>query len=352
MAHDPWMIYGANGYTGKLLAELAVEKGLHPLLAGRSESKIRPIAEKLGLEYRAFDLGDPMAAAKGIKEVDLVMHCAGPFSATSAPMVEACLKTGTHYLDITGEIEVFEAIHARTQEAKKSGSVLMPGVGFDVVPSDCLAASLARALPDATELELALGGFGTASAGTAKTAVEGLPKGGRIRKNGRIIKVPTGHKAKEIQFSDKPRWCMAIPWGDVSTAYYSTGIPNITVYTSVPRAMSTMTRLSAPFMGVTALPAVQNFLKNQIEKRVKGLDEKLRRTGRVHLWGQVKNDAGKVVTGTLDCPEGYRFTVLSAMASVERVLAGEVPGGAWTPSAAFGADFVTRLPETDLRVPT
>ena len=345
------MIYGANGYTGKLLAELAAEKGMKPVLAGRSEGKIRPIAEKLGLEWRAFDLADPMAAAKGIKEVDLVMHCAGPFSATSAPMVEACLRTGTHYLDITGEIEVFEAVHARTQEAKKSGSVLMPGVGFDVVPSDCLAASLAKALPDANELELAFGGMGSASAGTAKTAVEGLPKGGRIRKNGRIIKVPVAHKSLEIPFADKPRWCMAIPWGDVSTAYYSTGIPNITVYTAVPKPMATMSRLSAPFMRITALPPIQNFLKNQIEKRIKGPDENLRRSGHVHLWGRVTNAAGKSVEGTLDCPEGYHFTVIAALASVERVLAGEVPGGAWTPSAAFGADFVTRLPNTDLRIP-
>lgn len=350
MPESKWMIYGANGYTGRLMAEEAVATGKKPILAGRREEAIRPIAVKLGLEWRAFDLSDIRDIVQGIRDVDLVLHCAGPFSATSKPMVEACLKTGTHYLDITGEIDVFEFVHARDEAAKKSGSVLMSGVGFDVVPTDCLAATLARELPGAQTLELAIGGFAKASAGTTKTAIENLPKGGMVRKNGRLHRVPSAHAAKNIRFSDKTRHCAAIPWGDVSTAYYSTGIPDITVYTSMPKSVVAMIRLSRPFTGLLGLAPVQHFLKKQVEKRVKGPSEHERKTLRVHLWGCVTDTAGNSVEATLDVPEGYRFTVISGLACAERVLAGEVPGGSWTPSKAFGHDFVTRLPDTELNI--
>ena len=173
------MIYGANGYTGRLLADLAVRRGFRPILAGRSVEKIRPLARERGMDHRAFSLDRPE-----LEGVAAVVHMAGPFSATSRPMVDACLAARVHYLDITGEIEVFEAVLSRDAEARAAGIVLLPGVGFDVVPTDCLAAMLHRRLPDATHLELAFDARGKASAGTAKTAVEGLANGGRARIDG------------------------------------------------------------------------------------------------------------------------------------------------------------------------
>src|SRR3954467_15798150 len=150
-----WMIYGANGYTGELVAREAVRKGLSPILAGRNAEAVGRLARELGLQSRAFSLDDPQGTAAELQGVEAVLHCAGPFVHTSAPMVDACLATGAHYLDITGEIAVFESILARGEEARKATVALLPGVGFDVVPSDCLAARLAAALPDATDLVLA-----------------------------------------------------------------------------------------------------------------------------------------------------------------------------------------------------
>lgn len=147
-----WMVYGANGYTGRLIAELAVQRGERPILAGRSHEKVEPIAAALGLEHRAFDLSQARAH---LEDVDAVVHCAGPFAHTSTAMVDACLRTRTHYLDITGEIDVFESIGLRDIDARKAGIVLLPGAGFDVVPTDCLAAILKNALPSATHLDLA-----------------------------------------------------------------------------------------------------------------------------------------------------------------------------------------------------
>src|SRR6266511_6382060 len=153
-----WMLYGANGYTGELIAAEAVRRGLRPILAGRRGAAIGPMASRLRCEARIFPLDDPQTIAGQLEDADTVLLAAGPFSATSAPMLEACLLTGTHYLDVTGDIPVVEACYARDAEARSRGCVVMPAVGFIVVASDCLAVALKEALPDATRLEIAYGG--------------------------------------------------------------------------------------------------------------------------------------------------------------------------------------------------
>ena len=150
-----WMLYGANGYTGRLIARVAAGRGERPVLAGRSAEKLEPLARELGLEHRVVGLDDQDLQCAALADVDAVVHAAGPFSLTSEPMVDACLATSTHYIDITGEIDVFERIFARDGEARRAGVVLLPGAGFDVVPTDGVAARLARELPEAVELELA-----------------------------------------------------------------------------------------------------------------------------------------------------------------------------------------------------
>jgi short subunit dehydrogenase-like uncharacterized protein len=161
-----FMIYGANGYTGELIAREASKRGMKPILAGRSQNKVEPLAKELNLIFRTFSLADKKSLEYTLKEVDFVLHCAGPFSLTSQPMVEACLRLGKHYLDITGEIAVFEAMAKRDAAAKKAGIMVLPGVGFDVVPSDCLALHLKNRLPSATALTLAFYGLGKISHGT------------------------------------------------------------------------------------------------------------------------------------------------------------------------------------------
>ncbi|MFY9824765.1 MAG: saccharopine dehydrogenase NADP-binding domain-containing protein [Thermoanaerobaculia bacterium] len=341
------MIYGANGYTGELAAREAVRKGQAPILSGRKAEAIGALARELGLPSRVFSLDDMQATAAALQGVQAVLHCAGPFLHTSAPMVKACLASGAHYLDITGELAVFESVLARGDEARQAGVALLPGVGFDVVPSDCLAARLAAALPDATELALAFDSVGgSVSRGTMKTMIESLPGAGAVRRNGEIVPVPVAFDVREIDFGPRggKRWAMTIPWGDVSTAYHSTGIPNIRVYSGTPPAQIRRMKRLAPLLPLAGWGPVKRLALRWVEKRVTGPSEQVRETARIHLWGEVRNAAGRSVTATLETPEGYRFTASSAVASVERLLQGTVPPGAWTPSRAFGADFVTGLP--------
>jgi len=333
-----WMIYGANGFTGEILARLAKARGHAPVLAGRSADKVRPLAEQLGLPWRAFGLEKPDLA-----DTQLVLHCAGPFSRTSRPMVDACLAARAHYLDITGEVEVFESVFARDAEARDRGVVLLPGTGFDVVPSDCLAATLKERLPSATSLELAFAPRGRPSRGTLKTMVEGLPRGGLVRRGGKLVKVPAAHLVRQIPFGDKPRLTMSIPWGDVSTAYHSTGIPDITVYIATKPASIASAKASRWLGPILGLRPVQAFLEARVEARGAGPGEAERATGSVQLWGKV-SDGARSVEETMQVPEGYDFTAEAALACALRVLAGEVRPGFWTPSRAFGAAFAASLP--------
>ncbi len=336
-----WMIYGANGYTGRLVAQLAYERGHRPVLAGRSEAKLAQL-NHLGLPQLVVDLDDTDALEAALSDIDAVLHAAGPFSATSAPMVQACLESKTHYLDITGEIDVFEAVHARDDEALRAGVALIPGVGFDVVPTDAMAAMLAAQLDDPTDLELAFAGLGESSAGTTKTMVEGLPKGGRARIDGRIEQVPVAWRRRRIPFHDKEREAVSIPWGDVSTAFYSTGIGNICAYMAMPPAMAKAAVALSKISPVLALTPVQRGLKKLVELTVKGPNEQSRRRGRSEIWGEVRNAAGQRISGTMTTPEGYSLTADGCVKSIERVLEG-VAAGALTPSKAFGAEFVKTL---------
>jgi short subunit dehydrogenase-like uncharacterized protein len=340
------MIYGATGYTGELAAREAVRRGLRPVLAGRDAAKVGPLAGELGLDFRTFPLDDPGAMAAGLAGMAAVLHCAGPFIRTSAPMVRACLAASAHYLDITGEIPVFEEVLSRGEEARRAGVALLPGVGFDVVPSDCLAARLAAALPDATDLTLAFySERGELSRGTLKTMIESLPHAGAIRRKGRIVPVPVAFDVREIDFGEGlRRSTMTIPWGDVSTAWHSTGIPNIRVYTGVPPRLIRRARFWDWLLPVAGYPPIKRFLQRQVDKRVTGPGAEVRATARVHLWGEVRNAGGRTVTATLETPESYAFTAFSAVECAVRAADGQVTPGAWTPSRAFGADFITEIP--------
>ena len=232
------LIYGSTGYTGRLIVAEALARGLRPTLAGRSADAVRAQAQSLGLEWRAARIDDPAGLGAALSGAAVVLHCAGPFAHTWRAMSDACLRSGAHYLDITGEIAVFEGLASRDAEARAAGIMLLPGVGFDVVPSDCLAAHLARRLPSAVRLTLAFRSLGGTSRGTRMTMIEKLGSPGAIRRNGKIVPVPQAWRTRRIDFGDgKLRDATTIPWGDVSTAFHSTGIPNIEVYVSMRPAL-------------------------------------------------------------------------------------------------------------------
>jgi short subunit dehydrogenase-like uncharacterized protein len=338
-----YVIYGANGYTGALTARMAAARGHRPILAGRSALEVERLARELGLESRVFALDDPRKVDAGLEGITVVLHCAGPFSRTAKPMAEACLRRKVHYLDITGEAEVFESLAARDAQARSAGVMLLPGSGFDVVPSDCLAAHLKRRLPTACRLTLGFQARGRLSRGTATTMAENFHRGGLVRRGGALTPVPAAWKTRTIDFGRGPVTAMTIPWGDVATAFHSTGIPDIEVYTAVPTALRVAARLSRYVRPILASGPVQRALKARIRSGAPGPTDAERAGGRCFLWGEVEDDSGRRAVSRLQTPEGYTTTALASLAIVERVLAGEARPGFQTPSRACGPDFVLGL---------
>jgi saccharopine dehydrogenase (NAD+, L-lysine-forming) len=341
-----WLLYGANGYTGTLVARLAAARGERPVLAGRSAGKVEALARELGLESRRFTLDDPGAIRRGLDGVSAVAHCAGPFSATAAPMARACVSAGVHYLDITGEIDVFEELHDLGDRARAAGIVLLPGAGFDVVPTDCLAALLAGALPGADRLDLAFVAGGGPSPGTAKTAVQGMAQGGRARIDGVITEVPFGWRTIRAEFPSGPRTVVSVPWGDVSTAYYSTGIGAITTYTAVPAGAVRAGQVLRLNRLLRLGPALR--MAQAVAGRAAGPGEQRRARSRCEVWGRAST-GDKAAHATLRTPNPYALTADSVVRAITRL--GSVPPGFHTPSTAFGPRYVTGLDGVTLAGP-
>lgn len=346
-----WLIYGANGYTGRLIAEEAVNRGLKPVLAGRNREDIDSLGARLDLETRVFSLDKPDEVRRGISGMKLVLHCAGPFSQTSSPMVDACLREGVHYLDITGEIGVFSAAHERDEEARRSDVVLLPGAGFDVVPTDCLAAILVEALPAATSLQLAFEAAGGPSPGTAKTSIEGMASGGKVRRDGKLVDVPLGWKTRTVPFAHGERHAVTIPWGDVYTAFVSTGIPDIEVYISAPPSSAARLRRLRWIRPLLALRPVQEFMKKRIARSVRGPSDERREKHGSQIWGEVKSVDGRAASATMTTPNGYDLTVSASLGIVQYLLENEVEGGYYTPSLLMGSSYAESLPGVTVNRP-
>ena len=345
-----WMIYGANGYTGRLVAAEAVARGQAPVLAGRNRGEVEALARELGLPSVVVGLDERSRLRDALHELRLVLHCAGPFSATSQPMIEACLDTGTHYLDITGEIGVFENAWRQSDRARKADVVLCPGAGFDVVPTDCLAARLVAVLPAATRLQLAFEAGGGLSPGTVKTSIEGLGRGGMVRRKGILTPVPLAWKTRTVPFRHAARTAVTIPWGDVFTAWVSTGVADIEVYLAAPAALIRRFRLLRHVRPLLRFGSVQRFLKRRVERSVPGPSAEARASSRTQLWGEVSSADGRSVSATMVTPNGYELTVSASLGLVEYLLDHEPEGGYYTPSLLAGAGFAETLPGVSLEM--
>ena len=339
-----WMLYGATGFTGRLIAQEAKRQGLSPILAGRSEA-VDALAAELALPSRVFSLSDVAETRRALDGVSLVAHCAGPFAATSAPMIDACLRARTNYADITGEIDVFLAAQSRHKAAQTAGIVLCPGVGFDVIPTDCVAACLVEALPDATHLALGFNGAGARSPGTARTSIESLRLGARVRRSGAIVAEPLGHRTRSIDFGTGTKLAVAIPWGDVATAYFTTGIANIEVYVAAsPHSIARMRHLDR-LRPLLRVPLVRSLLGRMAARNNPGPSQKQRDSDKTWIWGEARNDRGDVRTARLTTSNGYRLTVDGVLMAVRALLARpDGAGGYFTPTQLLGARCVERLP--------
>ncbi|MCG5052132.1 MAG: saccharopine dehydrogenase NADP-binding domain-containing protein [Myxococcales bacterium] len=335
------LLYGAYGYTGALVARRAAATGVPLVLAGRNLAPLEVLAAELGYEARAFAVGDdPQAVRAALAGIRVVLNCAGPFSSTAVPLANHCLQAGVHYLDITGEIQVFEDLLRLDAPARSAGCTLLPGAGFDVVPSDCLARYVAGRLPGAHRLVLAFETSSRASRGTALTAL-GTSGAGWVRRDGALAKVPLAHRTIRVELGRGLRTAVGIPWGDVATAFYSTAIPNIETFVVLPFGA----RLALPAVRALALAPVRTFVAKRVRAARPGPSARQRARGWARLWAEASAPDGRRVCARLETPEPYEFTSWTALALALRAHEGALPPGFQTPSSAQGADYVLSFPD-------
>ena len=341
------LVYGSNGYTGELVARRAAAIGVPAVLSGRNAGAVAALAAELGRDHRAFALDDDVALASALSGITVVLNCAGPFSRTAAPLVAACLRARAHYLDITGEIAVLEALATRDAEARARGITLLPGAGFDVVPTDCLAAHVARRLPSATHLSIAFSAGSRMSRGTALTTIDNAHSGGLVRRDGNLVRVPSGWRSRRIDFGPErgARTAITIPWGDVATAYHTTGIPNIEVYIAVPLAARAALRAARVLGPLLATGAVKGALAARVRRNPAGPTAAERARRRSYLWAEARDAAGQVKVSRVRTPESYELTSMTALDLAMRALRGELPVGFQTPARACGADYLLQFPD-------
>lgn len=345
------LLYGANGYTAQLIIEEALRQELPLVLAGRNAKAIRDLSDQYSLPYRIGTLEDPSSLDQLLTDITVVLHAAGPFSITGEPMIRACIRNRVHYLDITGEIGVFEMAHALHAEALDAGVMVLPGCGFDVVPTDCMAAWLHEKMPDATHFELAFASTGGGvSHGTATSMVSKLGEGGAIRQNGVITHRPLGHSGKWVDFDGKKIFVMSIPWGDVSTAYHTTGIRNIITYAAMPPAAYRILKGQFLFNWLLRTRLLRNLLQKQIDKRSPGPDAQTRSRSNSLVVAEVRNAGGQFIKGFLKGPDGYTMTALASILIARKVIGGQWKPGYQTPAGCYGNGLVLEIPGVSRKI--
>lgn len=342
MSKTELLIYGAYGYTGELICEHLQSLGENFVVAGRDELKTKAIAKRFGKPSKVFSLDDGEAAAAALKDVAIVLHCAGPYSATSKPMVDACIEAKSHYLDITGEYKVIEAVAARDSELRSAGILGMPSVGMDVVPSDCLAVYVAEQLPSATDLKIFINATGTPSPGTTKTSLEQAGQPSKIRKDGEIVDVQFGSLIETVTFPDnRSKTLVNLPWGDIASAYFSTKVPNISVYMNVVTPL--MAKISYYTGPLLRTSIAQGVLRSLVTRFVKGSDESQRESTASEFIAIASDKDGNERKAYLKVKNGYTFTMLSAVEIALRVKKGDFKPGFSTPASLYGADLVLSI---------
>ncbi len=340
------IIYGAYGYTGKLIVAEAVRKGWKPTVAGRDKTKVENLAKMYDLPFACFNFDDQPAWDEALNDKELLLNCAGPFSLTIHKILPACIRNKCHYTDITGEIGVFEYIKRFNADAVTEGLVLMPGTGFDVVPTDCLSKHLHEQLPTATHLELAFDSASGLSRGTALSFVNRFRQESAVnavRVNGVIEPRPAATPAKDIHFGGKDRHCGGIAWGDVFTAYETTGIPNIEVSTAMTEKDVRTIRMVSKLRPILKTRLAQHIAYRIIGEKVKGPSEEKRENLRTYVWGRASDAQGNEVVAELETPESYKLTAITAVLCAEAILNGHVQPGFQTPAGALGSDFILNV---------
>lgn len=337
---DPLLVFGATGYTAGLILEVAQRAGLAPIVSARHPQRLAAVAARFGFEQRLASLDDAASLRRALAGVRVVLNAAGPFIATTQPLLSACLEVGAHYLDISGEVKAFELAAQHHAAARDANLTVLPGVGFDVVPSDCLCVHVQRRLPPAQKLRIAVSGLELMSPGSVRSLVAEIGQQTKVRRAGVLQDVAPGRLVRNFDFGTGPRACVAVSWGDLVTAHYSTGALDIETYFEATPAIWAATQAGRSFGFFYDLPWVKAGLQRQMQLLRPEPTLAERSARQACLVVEAEDAAGRVAASRLTTPEAYTLTAETAIAISKRVLSGDVEPGFQTPARLFGPNFI------------
>jgi len=321
------LIYGASGYTGKIIAARAKELNIDFEIAGREPDKTRKLAEELAVDYHIFDVDTEYAWKKALEDKQALINAAGPFQFTAEHAMKACLKAGVHYLDISAELDTYRLAQSLDGEAREAGIQLISGAGL-FVSYDALVVHLSKLVAEPEYLKVGFRHYGGFSRGSVLSSKNIADLGILIRRNGEIIDNPDP-QSKVFLFGQEEVECMPTPLGGIILSYKSTGIPNIEEFFSLK------------------LPATE-LQDLTVENLPDGPTKEERTAGRNGISAELTGKDGKVVKAYVDAPSGYDLTPLSVVAVAHRILNGDFKVGYQSPGSAYGEDILKDIPDTYL----
>jgi short subunit dehydrogenase-like uncharacterized protein len=321
------LIYGAAGYTGRMVAANARNAGIEVVVAGRTkdEVKLATLADEIGAEYRLFAVDDLPAVQAALGDVGVLLNTAGPFMRTAAPLMRASIAAGVHYLDIAAELDSYQLAETLNDAATAAGVMLLPGSGGSVAMLGSLAAHAARRVTEPVGMRIAMHVAGGFSRGSAVSASENLNTALLRRVDGQLV--PRSADVRDFDFGRGPATAFPVTLPDLITIWRDTAIPNIETYVY-------LTDGAFPEGNLAAMPD--------------GPTHDQREANRYHAAVEVTGEDGSVVRSVLDTVNGYTFTTIAAAEAARRVLNGEARPGFHTPAGLFGEGFAETIADTSI----
>ncbi|KIF55209.1 MULTISPECIES: saccharopine dehydrogenase family protein [Pseudomonas fluorescens group] len=316
------MIYGATGYTGRMAVEHAKALGLDLVIAGRTAEKLESLAAQLDVPFRVFKPNE--LTAQSLEGIAVLLNFAGPFVQTADALMQACIQAGVDYLDITAEINVYRRAEQLGAQAARANVMLLPGVGWDVVPTDCLAMHVARRVSQPRSLRIALQVTGSMSRGSALSVGEIIGAGLLARVDGQLVATPDA-QPRHFDFGDGPVLCAPLSFGDLVTGWHSTGIPDIAMFVHI---------------------SGDAFPEGDLSQLPEGPSVEQRETHRARAVAEISGADGSVARSVIETVNGYTYTPLAAVEAARRVLSGERRPGFETPARLLGIGFAESIAGT------
>lgn len=324
------MIYGAAGYTGRLVAEHAAALGLELVLAGRPGSRlaIEEMADELRAETRFFSLDDGTDPAHHLAGTAVLLNAAGPFADSAEPLMSAAIRAKVHYLDFSAELDTYREAMALDTPAQAAGVMLMPGSGGSVAMLGTLASLAVSRTPNPRRIAIALEVAGGMSRGSVASASRSIVAETLRLADGHLVE-RSAVETRSFDFGEGPLSCFPATLPDLLTIRHATGVSDIKTYVHISEGA---------------------FPSSDTETNTSGPTAAEREANRYHASVEVEADNGSIVRMALDTVNGYTFTAIAAAEAARRVLAGDVRPGYRAPVEVFGGEFALTIGQTSVSV--